>query len=97
MTEKIYVTGKVEGITKKELKEIIKPDFQMASGVIKSLKYLVIADNPGEKRIQTAKDYGIETISWDEFLKIAKLEEKIAKAQQWSSSLFFLSLDRMKD
>lgn len=77
MPDKIYITGKVEGITKEGLKELIQPEYSMASGVTKLLKYLVTADKPGAKRIDQAKAYGVEIISWEEFLKIAKLNEKI--------------------
>ena len=81
MPEKVYITGKVEGVTKSELKKLIQPEYKMASGVIKSMKYLVLAENPGEKRMERAEEYGIDIISWEEFVELASLEDKLNEAR----------------
>jgi len=81
MPEKIYITGKVDGVTKSELKKLIQPDYKMASGVIKSMKYLVLAEDPGEKRMEKAQRYGIEMVSWVDFVELANLEDKLADAR----------------
>jgi len=68
----------VKGITKEQLKEIIQPDYVMANGVAKSLKYLVTADKLGAKRIEQATEFGVEIISWDKFVEIAGLKDVVA-------------------
>ena len=80
MSDKIYITGKVEGIGKVALKELIQPEYSMASGVTKSLKYLVTALKPGAKRLEQARDYGIKVSSWEEFVKLAGFEERVERA-----------------
>ncbi len=65
---KIYVTGKVEGITKTELKAMLEDKgIDFANGVTKTLDYLVLAENPGEKRQEQADGFGIKMIGWEEF------------------------------
>ena len=65
---KIYVTGKVEGTTKNELRTMIEgKGIEFANGVTKTLDYLVLAENPGEKRQEQADGFGIKMIGWEEF------------------------------
>ena len=65
---KIYVTGKVEGYTKTQLKELIEAKgIEFGNGVTKTTDYLVIAEKPGEKRQEQARDFGVAMIGWDEF------------------------------
>jgi len=68
----IYVTGKVRGYTKPQIKAmVIKAGGNYASGVTKSLDLLVIANNPGQNRLMAAARYNISTMNIDEFRKIA--------------------------
>ena len=65
---KIYITGKVEDITKAQLKEMTaEKGIEWGSGVSKSLDYLVLAENAGEKRQEQAAALGVKMISWEEF------------------------------
>ncbi len=65
---KIYITGKVEGITKQELRDMMEEKgITWGSGVSKSMDYLVLAENAGEKRQEQAKALGVKMIPWVEF------------------------------
>ncbi len=65
---KIYLSGKVEGITKNDLKDMIEDKgIEWGFGVSKSLDYLVLAENAGEKRQEQAKALGVKMIPWVEF------------------------------
>ncbi len=63
--KKVYITGKVEGMTKNEVRELVESKgFGWSSG---AMDILVTADRAGEKRIENAKKRGAEIISWEEF------------------------------
>ena len=65
---KIYITGKVEDITKGDLRDLVESKgIEWGSGVTKSLDYLVLAENPGEKRQEQATALGVKMIGWEEF------------------------------
>jgi len=65
---KIYITGKVEGITKQELRDMMEEKgITWGSGVSKSMDYLVLAEDAGEKRQEQAKALGLKMIPWVEF------------------------------
>ena len=65
---KIYITGTVEGITKQELRDMMEEKgIIWGSGVSKSMDYLVLGENAGEKRQEQAKALGVKVIPWEEF------------------------------
>ena len=64
---KVYVTGKVEGETKKSLKEKIEKSGHEFKSLTKATELLIIAEKPGAKRIASACEWGIKTMSWEEF------------------------------
>lgn len=64
---KVYVTGKVEGETKESLKVKIEKAGHEFKSLTKTTELLVIAEKPGEGRIASAREWGIKTISWEEF------------------------------
>jgi len=66
---KVYVTGKVEGYNKKELKDYIEGKGHEFTSLNKSTDLLVIAEKPGAGRLANAREWGIKTMSWDEFEK----------------------------
>ena len=64
---KVYVTGKVEGYTKKTLKEYIESKGHEFKSFSKSTNLLIVAERPGAVRLVDAKSWGIETMPWAEF------------------------------
>ncbi len=63
----IYVTGKIPGMTKKEIKAYVeRNDYEWAS-LTKSLGLLVVGEKPGSNKLEKAKKYGIHIKSWEEF------------------------------
>jgi NAD-dependent DNA ligase len=66
---KVYVTGKVKGLTKKDLKDRIEAKGHKFSTFTKSTELLVIAEKPGAGRLANAREWGIQTMSWEEFEK----------------------------
>jgi NAD-dependent DNA ligase len=68
-SKRIYVTGKVEGYTKKELRNLAEKDGYDWSSTVHTLDMLVVGERPGKKRLQTAKRHGVKTMTWDEFRK----------------------------
>ncbi|MHA2226511.1 MAG: NAD-dependent DNA ligase LigA [Candidatus Hodarchaeales archaeon] len=70
----VYVTGKVEGLSKKQVqKDIEEMGFEWAS-VSKRLDFLVKGEKPGKKKIEKAKNFGVTILTWDEFRKqVSKL------------------------
>jgi len=68
--KKIYVTGKIHGYNKDEIEEIVnKAGAIYASGILKSLDLLIIGDRPGPSKLEKARNWGIKTMSWEEFKK----------------------------
>ncbi|MFO7835535.1 MAG: hypothetical protein R6V83_02680 [Candidatus Thorarchaeota archaeon] len=80
MANKVCITGKA-GITKNDLKRIIQPELEVARAVIKSMRYLVLVEDPGEKGMQDPRNCDIEIISWEDFIEFAHLENELADAR----------------
>ncbi|MHA1168532.1 MAG: NAD-dependent DNA ligase LigA [Candidatus Hodarchaeales archaeon] len=70
-TLKVYVTGKIQDLTKKEIQQLVEddPHYEWSKSVSKNLAYLVVGEKPGKKKLEKAADKGITVISWDEFSK----------------------------
>lgn len=65
---KIYVTGSVEGYSKKKLQEFFENiNFEWSTSISKRLDFLVFGSNAGAAKLQKATDLGIELLSWDDF------------------------------
>ncbi|TFG34618.1 hypothetical protein EU527_02625 [Candidatus Thorarchaeota archaeon] len=67
VTMKVYVTGKVEGYTKEQLKAYIEGKGHKFISLNKSTDLLVIAERPGAGRLASAREWGIKAMNWDEF------------------------------
>lgn len=73
MKGKVYVTGSVPNMKKKEVEEFIKSKgFDWSSSVSKKLTYLVTGDKAGQAKLTKAEKIGVTVISWEEFLKVIK-------------------------
>jgi DNA ligase (NAD+) len=66
---KIYVTGKVNQYSKKQIEDLLEKHGYEWAPLTKKLDLLVIGDNPGSTKVVKANKYGIKIISWPEFTK----------------------------
>jgi DNA ligase (NAD+) len=65
------VTGKLNGISRAEIKSLIEENFGTSvSTVTKKLNYLIIGEKPTKKKIDKAKELKITILNQNEFLKI---------------------------
>ncbi|MFX1452819.1 MAG: DUF2262 domain-containing protein [Promethearchaeota archaeon] len=88
--KKIYVTGKVIGYKKDDLKNLVEQIGGNWSPFNKELDLLVIGDKPGSKKIREAKKFGIKTMSISDFFKILKSENLIPeKNEEFRKNLEF--------
>ncbi|RKD28999.1 NAD-dependent DNA ligase LigA [Thermohalobacter berrensis] len=66
----VVITGTIEGISRKEAKEIVKKmGGKVTSSVSKKTDYVVVGEKPGSK-YDKAKELGIEIIDGEKFLNI---------------------------
>jgi len=79
MPKKVIIAGKVEGMTKDGIKQILPSKYEMPRCFSKSIDLLVTAKGANKTRIEEAKGYGIEIIPWEEFIKKAGIEDKVSK------------------
>ena len=66
---RVYVTGKIEGMTKKEVKEKVEEMGHEYISFSQNTDLLVFGERPGAKKITNAQSWGIRTISWEDFQK----------------------------
>ena len=65
------VTGKLNGISRAELKSLIEENSgKTVSSVSKKLNYLIIGDKPTKKKIENAKQLSINVIDQAEFMRM---------------------------
>jgi BRCT domain type II-containing protein len=69
MSRRIYVTGKIKGLTKQDLKAFAKQHGLEYGPFSGKTEILILGERPGNKKIQRAQNEGIETLSWDNFLE----------------------------
>lgn len=68
---KIYVTGSVPDMKKKQVEEFVKSKgYDWSSSVSKKLDYLVTGDKAGQAKLTKAEKLGIKVIKWEDFLKL---------------------------
>ena len=66
--KRVYVTGKIEGMTKKEVQRLVESKgYEWLASISGKLDFLVYGDKAGPKKIQKAKQLGIKILSWDDF------------------------------
>ena len=84
-SRRIYVTGKIEGMTKEDIKAFTKSHGFEYSSFSGKTELLILGERPGNKKIQRAGSEGIETVTWKKFLKKFNLsgafEEFLQKLQ----------------
>jgi DNA ligase (NAD+) len=67
--ERIYVTGKIEGMTKAEVKEFVESKgYEWSTSISGNLDLLVLGEKAGESKIAKATKIGIKMLPWDEFV-----------------------------
>ena len=68
--QKLYVTGSVDGMTKKDIEAKVEElGFEWSSSISKNLSMLVYGKNAGQAKLDKASQLGIEILTWEEFLK----------------------------
>jgi DNA ligase (NAD+) len=66
--KKIYVTGSVDGFTKKEIKEQLElRGIEWHTTVSSNLDFLVYGARAGQSKLDDADKKGVEKIAWEEF------------------------------
>ena len=65
------VTGKLDGISRAEIKSLIEENSGMTvSNISKKLNYLIIGDKPTPRKVLNAKELKIKIIDQTQFLKM---------------------------
>ena len=65
------ITGKLEGISRAEIKSLIeKNSGATLSSISKNLNYLVVGNKPTKRKVDEAKSLGVKIISQDELKKL---------------------------
>jgi DNA ligase (NAD+) len=65
---RIYVTGKIEGMTKDEVRKYVESKgYEWSTSISSNLTLLVLGEKPGGSKIEKAEKLGIEMLNWDEF------------------------------
>ncbi len=66
--KKIYITGKIEGMTKDEVQKYVESlGYEWSSSISKNLDLLVTGEKAGKKKLDKALELGIEVNSWEDF------------------------------
>ncbi|MBA7543135.1 DNA ligase [subsurface metagenome] len=69
-TQRIYITGKVEGYIKNQLEELAEDHgFEWLSSVSKRLDMLVYGENASKLKLEKAEKLGVKIIPWEKFYK----------------------------
>ena len=64
----MYVTGKIAGMTKEEVKAtVLSAGYKWSSSVSKNLDILVFGENAGPSKLKKAQALGIQLMSWEKF------------------------------
>ncbi|MFX1515916.1 MAG: NAD-dependent DNA ligase LigA [Promethearchaeota archaeon] len=63
----VYVTGKIPGMTKREVENFIAQHGYEWASLSKKLDLLVVGEKPGAAKVDKAKNYGLTIKTWDEF------------------------------
>ncbi|MFW9995902.1 MAG: NAD-dependent DNA ligase LigA [Candidatus Odinarchaeota archaeon] len=67
--QKVYVTGKVAGYSKKDLQAFVEDHgFEWSASISGNLDYLVTGESAGAKKLEKAEKLGITVLSWEEFV-----------------------------
>ncbi len=67
--DKVYVTGRIEGMNKREVKRLVESKgYEWSSSISSSFSMLILGDDPGDSKVKKAEKLGIEMLTWDEFV-----------------------------
>ncbi|MFW9854214.1 MAG: NAD-dependent DNA ligase LigA [Candidatus Thorarchaeota archaeon] len=66
---KVYVTGAIPGMTKKEVQTFLEQHNYEWAGISKKLTLLIVGEKPGKNKLEKAQKYGIPQKSWEDFMK----------------------------
>ena len=65
------VTGKLNGISRAEVKSLIEENSgSIVSSVSKKLDYLIVGDKPTKRKVETAKELKVRTLKQNELLRM---------------------------
>ena len=65
------LTGKLDRMSRAEAKSLIEQNSgSIISNVSKKLDYLIVGEKPTKRKIEHAKELGIEILSQDQWLKL---------------------------
>ena len=67
---KFAITGTLSSMKRDDFEILLNKHGHTLNGVSKTTDYLIIAEKPGKSKISKSKEYGIETISEDEVMKM---------------------------
>ncbi len=68
---KVYLTGSVEGYTKKDIQHIVESmGYVWMTTISKKLDMLILGNNPGKSKIEKAKNLNIKIIEWTDFIDL---------------------------
>jgi DNA ligase (NAD+) len=63
---KLVLTGSIEGYTRRELTDLLeKHGADVTSSVSGETDYLVVGDSPGERKVEDAREHGVERLDED--------------------------------
>ncbi|NWF95935.1 MAG: leucine-rich repeat domain-containing protein [Candidatus Thorarchaeota archaeon] len=79
---RIYVTGKVEGLTKEQVKALVESKGYEFHAFGPNTELLVYAGKPGRAKIARANSQGIRTMSWEEFATVLESSGNSASGVQ---------------
>lgn len=66
---KVYVTGKIEGMNKREVKRFVESKgYEWSSSISSSFSMLILGEIPGDSKVKKAEKLGIKILTWDEFV-----------------------------
>ena len=65
---RIYITGKIAGTTKSDLKEILEEHGHVYDTFTKHTDLLVLGERAGPKKLEKARSWGIRVLSWEDFV-----------------------------
>ncbi len=67
----VYVTGKVEGMTKEEVQSFVESKgYKWSSSISAKLDTLILGEKPGSSKVEKAEKLGIKILSWNEFMSV---------------------------
>ncbi|MHA1638209.1 MAG: leucine-rich repeat protein, partial [Candidatus Thorarchaeota archaeon] len=74
---RVYVTGKVTGMTKKDVKELVESKGHEFSSFTRNTDLLVYGLRAGPAKISNAHKWGVKTMSWEVFEKFKDSDEVV--------------------